>query len=72
MEWMKLRYAKPSTNVGRERKFDGAASRGLAALGCRTLARLEDENPALAGLSKVERAGIEPATSGLKSRRSPS
>jgi hypothetical protein len=31
-----------------------------------------NENPASAGLSKVERAGIEPATSGLQSRRSPS
>jgi hypothetical protein len=36
------------------------------------VAALENESPALAGLSVVERTGIEPVTSGLQSRCSPS
>ena len=36
------------------------------------VARTENERPAFAGPSPVERTGIEPVTSGLQSRRSPS
>ena len=36
------------------------------------VARLENESPAFAGPSAMERTGIEPVTSGLQSRRSPS
>jgi hypothetical protein len=35
------------------------------------VARIENETPALAGASAMELAGLEPATSWVRSRRSP-